>query len=106
MPDYLEDLLNRANNTISDLPDSKTWDELSSEEKAERTSALRNHISSMGWHQSDAYILHLTDIIDRLAWALDNTLSQLEAYNELVRSLAEYGPSSIKFYEDDQEDMD
>lgn len=106
MPDHLEELLNRANNTLSDLPDFKAWERLSSEEKEEKTKHLREYISDLGWHQSDAYILHLTDIIDRLAWALDNTLLQLEAYNELVKSLAEYGPSSIRFYEDDSDNVD
>jgi hypothetical protein len=65
----LEQLLNRAGQTISDLPKAYT-------EEAEREAVDASYV----WAGEDGecfitpidYILHLTDVIDRLEWALDN----------------------------------
>lgn len=69
----LEQLLNRAGQTISDLPKRYTEDE------------ERNAVdASYAWAGEEGerfvtpidYILHLTDVIDRMEWALDTVLNE------------------------------
>lgn len=77
----LEELLNRAGQTISDLPKDYL-----------DTQCIQASYEAMKWCCGDIgqqfisgnfdingrekYILHLTDIIDRLEWALDKTLRE------------------------------
>ena len=68
----LEQLLNRCGQTISDLPKqhyaenrSMAFDE-----------ALKYFGGNDPWKASDEYILHLTDIIDRMETALENVLGE------------------------------
>lgn len=104
MEDRLEILLNKANNTLSDLPTNEDWENMPSEVRDEKKRELRERIAEMGWHKSDAYILHLTDVIDRLEWALDNTLKKLEIYEDLVKTLYVYGPDGITFTDPEEEE--
>lgn len=69
----LEALLNRAGQTISDLP--KDY----SDEMCMRAYAcvqqLRSENKLSSWHECLKYILHLTDVIDRLETALENQVT-------------------------------
>lgn len=70
----IEELLNRAGQTISDLP--KDY----SDEMCMRAYACvqlwrsENELST--WHECLKYILHLTDVIDRFEWALENVCNE------------------------------
>lgn len=86
----LEELLNRAGQTISDLPKKEGTEAsepypLSALPKA--NGAAWNWYLNIGADMEDydstrskmvlkLYILHLTDIIDRMEWALDKTLRE------------------------------
>lgn len=79
--DRIEKLLNRAGQTISDLP-KRTADCMpySPEQclEAHREAVIWNREYGASVLQIDEqYILHLTDVIDRLEWALDKTLREL-----------------------------
>lgn len=104
MDKRLEELLNRAGNTISDLPTFKDWERLPNEVKEERRHLLHTYAAESGWHKSDAYVMHLADIIDRLEWALSNALDRLDVYEGLVATLAEYGPEGITFTDPEEEE--
>ena len=68
----IEALLNRAGQTISDLPKSYPYGQIGDAfNTAHIWNGWRGKASAYG-----AYILHLTDIIDRLEWALDKTLRE------------------------------
>ena len=68
----LEELLNRAGQTISDLPKSYPYGQIGDAfNTAHIWNGWRGNASAYG-----AYILHLTDIIDRMEWALDKTLRE------------------------------
>ena len=80
----LEKLLNKAGQTISDLPKSDgkhlTYT-LGARELAEREvfafakqDVYMDIIDCLAVHQD--YILHLTDVIDRMEWALDTVLNE------------------------------
>ena len=87
----IEELLNRAGQTIADLPKKDVFAQsepypLSALPKA--NGAAWNWYLGMGEDMDDCdstrskmilklYILHLTDIIDRMEWALDKTLQEL-----------------------------
>lgn len=83
----LEALLNRAGQTISDLP---TW----GGDMRRLGRAKREALTEMGERWTDSptvsademplleYILRLTDIIDRMEWALENALSE-QGLNDL-----------------------
>lgn len=77
----IEKLLNRAGQTISDLP--KRY------EQAVRNNAfdVADHFGgSLSMTQNfEDYILHLTDVIDRLEWALDN---QVTLHENLMHVIA------------------
>lgn len=75
----IEELMNRAGQTISDLPKAYSYDQMI---KAEETvtaylaklypdDPIRNEPENYLW-----FILHLTDIIDRLEWALENVCGE------------------------------
>lgn len=78
----LEQLLNRAGQTISDLPDRY-------DEDAHRLAAYRAEQWSMRitWRQYTDYILHLTDVIDRLEWALENLLNLKDRHVHIVSNV-------------------
>lgn len=88
----LEALLNRAGQTISDLPkgylltskDGKNLSDVACQwfidEDAPEGVALRN-IVSIPLYQ---YILHLTDIIDRLEWALENVCGERDYLRKAI----------------------
>lgn len=75
----IEAPLNRAGQTIADLPDAYSYDEMI--KAAETLTAylaklypddpIRNEPENFLW-----YILHLTDIIDRMETALENVCGQ------------------------------
>lgn len=67
----LERLLNRAGQTISDLPDH--YDEYAHNLAAREATQWSGMIS---WRQYTDYILHLTDVIDRMEWALENVIGE------------------------------
>lgn len=67
----LEELLNKAGQTISDLPTG--YDEYAHSLAADRAEQWSKKIT---WRQYTDYILHLTDVIDRLEWALDKTVRE------------------------------
>ena len=79
----IEELLNQAGQTISDLPkgyllnagEAKAIQGVACrwfvDEDAPEGVALRNLVSIPLYQ----YILHLTDIIDRMEWALDNQVT-------------------------------
>ena len=79
----IEELLNRAGQTISDLPkgyllnagEAKAIQGVACrwfiDDDAPEGVALRNLVSIPLYQ----YILHLTDIIDRMEWALDNQVT-------------------------------
>lgn len=68
----IEALLNRAGQTISDLPKSYPYGQIGDAfNTAHIWNGWRGKASAYG-----AYILHLTDIIDRMEWALDKTLRE------------------------------
>ena len=88
----LEELLNKAGQTISDLPKSDgrhlTYDK-DSRSNAEhevfayaKKSGYVDVIDCLAMHQD--YILHLTDVIDRLEWALDNVTRELDWLREIT----------------------
>lgn len=72
----LEKLLNKAGQTISDLPSSIEYS-IEQEEAAMEASA------DFGAGR-EAYILHLTDVIDRLEWALDKTVRERDYLKKLL----------------------
>ena len=83
----LEVLLNRAGQTISDLP---TW----GGDMQRLGRAKREALTEMGERWTDSqtvsademplleYILRLTDIIDRMEWALENALNEQSGLTE------------------------
>lgn len=76
----LEKLLNKAGQTISDLP--ARYDEYAHSLAADRAAQWSKKIS---WRQYTDYILHLTDVIDRLEWALDKTVRERDWLREMNR---------------------
>lgn len=81
----LEALLNRAGQTISDLPEEY------SENKAE---AVFNLFEFDGELDATAYIIHLAAIIDRMEAALENTLGErdwLVTFYEINEGTPWYG---------------
>lgn len=91
----LEQLLNRAGQTISDLPKSDgrhlTYDK-DSRSNAEhevfayaKQSGYVDVIDCLAMHQD--YILHLTDVIDRLEWALENLLNLKDRHVHIVSNV-------------------
>ena len=80
----LEALLNRAGQTISDLPKAYSLSTIEAKdiqetacqwlisEGAPEGVALRNLVSIPLYQ----YILHLTDVIDRMEWALENVCGE------------------------------
>ena len=75
----IEALLNKAGQTISDLPKGYSYDQMNDTDrnlldymqKLFPDDPPRNEPENYLW-----YILHLTDIIDRMEWALDKTLRE------------------------------
>lgn len=63
----IEKTLNRARQTISDLPDPNSY---TLEEEGRAMEAAAEYGCS-----KEAYILHLTDVIDRFEWALENQVT-------------------------------
>lgn len=91
----IEELLNRAGQTISDLPkgyllnagEAKTVQGVACrwfiDEDAPEGVALRNLVSIPLYQ----YILHLTDIIDRMEWALENVLNLKDRHVHIVSNV-------------------
>lgn len=70
--DRLEQLLGQAGQTISDLPKNYPYGQIGDAfNTAHIWNGWRGKASAYG-----AYILHLTDIIDRMEWALDNAIRE------------------------------
>lgn len=70
----IEELLNKAGQTIMDLPLF-----YSAEERQQAKAAVRERMSSRLFVSATDYqdmVLHLTDVIDRLEWALSNQLTR------------------------------
>lgn len=96
----LEALLNRAGQTISDLPKQQ---EYRFSYPAYLQSRVWDHMKSIygdKWHELDYqrlfadYILHLTDVIDRVETALENVIGErdwLAAYYEDNELMPWYG---------------
>ena len=72
----IETLLNMANNTISDLPKPGEYS-MESLNAALDTVAEWAGVRTAGIIEIGAYICHLADVIDRMEWALSNTLMDL-----------------------------
>lgn len=72
----LEKLLNRAGQTISDLPSSI---EYSIEQEEAAMEAAADFGAGL-----EAYILHLTDVIDRMEWALDKTVRERDYLEKIM----------------------
>lgn len=95
----LEKLLNKAGQTISDLPKAYT-------KEAEREAVDASYV----WAGEDGecfitpidYILHLTDVIDRLEWALDNVTRERDYLKKLL--VEEGGNCAICVYADTNAD--
>lgn len=75
----LEKLLNRAGQTISDLP--TRYDEYAHSLAADRAEQWSMRLT---WRQYTDYILHLTDVIDRLEWALDKTVRERDYLEKIM----------------------
>lgn len=67
----IEALLNRAGQTISDLPDK--YDEMAIDAAADTAEKWSHRIT---WRRYVDYILHLTDVIDRMETALENVCGE------------------------------
>lgn len=72
----IEKLLNKAGQTISDLPSSI---EYSIEQEEASMEAAADFGAGL-----EAYILHLTDVIDRLEWALDKTVRERDYLEKIM----------------------
>lgn len=79
----IEELLNRAGQTISDLPEPNELSFAYSGKLEEAYSAAMTFskgVESKEYGYTELmlsdYIMHLTDIIDRLEWALDNVCGE------------------------------
>lgn len=80
----LEALLNRAGQTISDLPKDYL-----------DTNCIRAYAGVQEWrsennlstqHDCEKYILHLTDIIDRMETALENVCGERDYLEQQIRN--------------------
>lgn len=83
----IEKLLNKAGQTISDLPKPQTASYAYSRSDLRKadTEATEWHgrLNSGAFDTAD-YILHLTDVIDRLEWALDNVTRERDYLKKLL----------------------
>lgn len=75
----IEKLLNRAGQTISDLPDK--YDEMAIDAAANTAEAWSHRIT---WRRYVDYILHLTDVIDRMETALENQVTLHEKLMHVI----------------------
>lgn len=79
----LEQLLNRAGQTISDLP--KRYEQTA---RSGAFDAADQFGGSLSMTQNfEDYILHLTDVIDRLEWALENLLNLKDRHVHIVSNV-------------------
>ena len=83
----LEKLLNKAGQTISDLPKPNYYCYAYDVNNPENSDLVKatvrefcklddDYAVGMGIRAYHDYILHLTDVIDRLEWALDKTVRE------------------------------
>lgn len=70
----IEQLLNRAGQTIDDLPFFYTREQRLAAKEAVRKRMKSGLFISLTDYQD--MVLHLTDVIDRLEWALNNQLTR------------------------------
>lgn len=113
----LEKLLNRAGQTISDLP--RKWDDCVSEPYSGEQ-CYKAHGAAWAWYVGEdqravpelerqestrdrlvlrSYILHLTDVIDRMELALEAALMRMpKPRNEIVREV--FGADNLEERED------
>lgn len=75
----IEALLNRAGQTISDLPDK--YDEMAIDAAADTAEAWSHRIT---WRRYVDYILHLTDVIDRMETALENVCGERDYLRQIA----------------------
>lgn len=112
----LEELLNRAGQTISDLPKK---DGVAQSEPYPLSALPKANGTAWNWYldigaDMDAYdstrskmilklyILHLTDIIDRLEWTLDKTIRE----KSYLRAKCCYKCAAFDDYEEDCNECD
>lgn len=86
----LEKLLNKAGQTISDLPKGNRNEGAYPGKKVNAMQAVCQFdrmldVSDIGTLNCLDYILHLTDVIDRLEWALDKTVRERDWLKEMNR---------------------
>lgn len=79
--EHLEQLLNRAGQTISDLPKGNRKEGAYPGQKVRAMQAVCQFdrmldVSDVGILNCLDYILHLTDVIDRMEWALENVIGE------------------------------
>lgn len=88
--EHLEQLLNRAGQTISDLPKGNRKEGAYPGQKVRAMQAVCQFdrmldVSDVGILNCLDYILHLTDVIDRMEWALDNVIREGDWLREMNR---------------------
>lgn len=86
----LEKLLNKAGQTISDLPKGNRKEGAYPGQKVSAMQAVCQFdrmldVSDFGILNCLDYILHLTDVIDRMEWALDNVTRERDWLKEMNR---------------------
>ena len=80
----IEELLNRAGQTISDLPkDYQDAAECMRAYAEVQKWRSENNLSTQ--HECEKYILHLTDVIDRFEWALENVCGERDYLRTMAR---------------------
>lgn len=99
--DRIEELLNRAHNTIQDL---RPCDEFLGEDDALTAYLKTAYLEVYGQELADdtpinlyvavgnatAFGLHLAEVIERLSWALENTLNRYEQALDRLGDLNDY----------------
>lgn len=97
----IEELLNRAGQTISDLPrkQGESVSEPYSGEDCQKANGtawrwylnidadMDDYDSTRSKYVLKQYILHLTDIIDRMEWALENVLNLKDRHVHIVSNV-------------------
>lgn len=99
----LEKLLNKSGQTISDLPKGNRKEGAYPGQKVSAMQAVCQFdrmldVSDIGILNCLDYILHLTDVIDRLEWALDNMTRERDYLKNLL--VEEGGDCDICVYAD------
>jgi len=79
----IEELLNRAGQTISDLPKDYSDEMCMRAYACAQLWRSENELST--WHECLKYILHLTDVIDRFETALENVCGERDYLRKIMQ---------------------